>query len=343
MHWRASFIVATAVLLSCCSDDGGNPFLTQTRPPSAQSVVMFVSSSWNTEPGAGRELMAADASGVNVERLTSCAQAEDPCDVLQFAVSTNPSRVALVRTTVDAAPGTSALYFVDLSRSAEKLIFPRKLVTAVDWLPDDSLLIYASPTESQGGSAEDLFICAPDGTGDENLTATTGVRERSPRADPFGRTAVFEGIDATGVGRIYLYSSTPVPLTSGPAAGPALPDTSYVVGGDADPAFSPTADRVVFRRLTSTGNGGLGTWDLIVTKSDGTEPTVIVSGALARSAPDWGAGGILFVETDAASRKSQLVVVQPDGSGRRVILEQDAAYGLAAPRWIPGRTIATAQ
>ena len=165
------------------------------------------------------------------------------------------------------------------------------------------------------------------------------MSERNPRIDPFARTVVFERIDESGTSRIYLYSSTP--LTSGPATGPALPGTPYVVGADADPVISPDGASVAFTRLTGTGNGGLGTWDLLTLKADGVStPVVIATGPLYRGAPDWGSRGILFVETDAATSRSQLVLVQPDGSGRTVLRTEDASSRMGAPRWLPGELTA---
>jgi hypothetical protein len=65
-------------------------------------------------------------------------------------------------------------------------------------------------------------------------------------------------------------------------------------------------------------------------------PVVIASGARFRGAPDWGARGILFVETDAAASRSELVLLQPDGTGRTVLRTEDAGYRMASPRWLPG-------
>jgi len=109
------------------------------------------------------------------------------------------------------------------------------------------------------------------------------------------------------------------------------------VGADADPVFSPNGQSVAFTRLTGTGNGGLGTWDLLTSKADGvSKPVVIATGPLYRGAPDWGSRGILFVETDAAASRSQLVLVQPDGSGRTVLRTEDARSRMGSPRWLPG-------
>ena len=182
---------------------------------------------------------------------------------------------------------------------------------------------------------DDLFYSLPNGKEEQNLTQSLEANERNARIDPFNQTAVHETSDASGGSRIDLYPDTP--LTSGAATGPALPDTPYSVGADAHPAFSPDGRSIAFCRLTGVGNGGLGTWDLLTLRVDGVSaPVVIASGARFRGAPDWGARGILFVETDAAASRSELVLLQPDGTGRTVLRTEDAGYRMASPRWLPG-------
>jgi Tol biopolymer transport system component len=323
-------VVAMALGLAACADSS-NPFESslRTQAPPQSASLLVVTSSYAAEPGP-RELVALDADGGNFTRLTNCATAATPCDFVQVAPSPDRTRVAAIRTEVGAAPDASALYFMDLARSVETILQPLRRVSAVDWSPDNSFLLYTSDDPS---GDEDLFFSNTNGASEQNLSQSTGVRERHPRIDPGARTAVFEHIDAAGVPRIYIYQATPV--TSGPATGPALPDTPYVVGSDADPAWSPDASSIVFRRLTGLGNGGLGTWDVVTVRTDGTSPRTIASGALYRGAPDWGREGIVFVETDAASGESRLVVVQPDGSGRTVLRSEPTDFGMAAPRFLP--------
>jgi Tol biopolymer transport system component len=326
-------LLPIALVLASCGSDSGNPFASgsATRPPSAGASILFVSSSSGSEPGP-REILAIDLAGTTVERLTNCAAAAQPCDYVQVAPSPDRNRVAAIRTEVGAEAGATALYFVDLSRSVETLLQARRRVFFVDWSPDNSFLIY---TANDTTGREDLFFSNTNGSSEQNLTNTTDLRERQPRVDPAARTAVFERIDSEGVPRIYIYQATP--LTSGPATGPALPDTPYVVGGDADPAWSPDSSFVVFRRLTGIGNGGLGTWDLLTIRADGANLQTIATGAVYRGAPDWGRAGIVFVESDAAAGESRLVLVQPDGSGRRVIRTEPLAFGMGAPRFLPGQ------
>jgi Tol biopolymer transport system component len=330
---RRLCLAATIALTAACGSDPANPFSTPTRPPSAEAVLLFVSGSWTSEPGQPRELLALNAEGSEVEQLTSCAQADPACDFVQLAPSPDRSRLAAIRTIPGAEAGANALYFLDLARGVETLIFENRRIDSVDYAPDGSFILYSAMVPRT--TEEDLFFSRPDGSEERNLTETTAFRERNPRVDPFASTAVYEGIDETGVGRIYLFSQTR--LTTGPEGGEALPDTPYVVGGDADPVFSPDGGSIAFRRLTGVGNGGLGTWDLLTLRVDGTStPKVLATGPVFRGAPDWGPDGIVFVETDAAASGSRLVLVTADAATRTVLRTEDAAYRMGSPRWLAG-------
>ena len=330
---RRLFLAASIVVAAACGDEPANPFSTSTRPPSAQAMILFVSGSWAADAGQPRELLALNADGSRVEQLTSCAEASTPCDFVQVAPSPNRDRLAAIRTTPDAEAGATALYFMDLSRSVEKLIFSNRRIDSVDYSPDGSFLVYSAMATQT--TQEDLFYSLPDGSEESNLSQSLDLRERSPRIDPFASTAIYEGIDASGVGRIYLFSRTA--LTSGPAGGEPLPGTPYVVGADADPVFSPDGRSIAFRRLTGVGNGDLGTWDILTLTVDGSStPQVVVTGPLFRGAPDWGSKGLLFVETDPAAARSRLVLVAADGTGRTVLRTEDAGYRMGSPRWLAG-------
>jgi Tol biopolymer transport system component len=331
---RRAALVGLAVLAAACGDHGGNPFAASSpsRAPSSNAALIFVSGSWTNETGRPRELLAVAADGSGQEQLTNCARASQPCDILQVASSPDRNRMVAVRTTPDAEPGAQVLYFMDLSRSVEQVILARRRVEFADWSRDGSFLLYSSITGQTNN--EDMFTAGPDGTNEQNLTDSLNVRERSGRIDPSGRTAAFERIDVDGVSRIYLFRETPI--TSGPATGVGLPGTPYLVGSDASPTFSPEGTSLVFRRLTGIGNGGLGSWDLmVIALASGATPRTLVTGPLFRGAPDWGTGGIVYVETDAATNQSQLVKIQPDGTGRTVLRSEDAGFRMGAPRWLP--------
>jgi hypothetical protein len=220
---------------------------------------------------------------------------------------------------------------MDLSRSVETIIFPNRKVLSADYSPDASFVIFSAIAPQT--TEEDLFYSQPNGQAEENLTQSLTVRERNPRVDPFARTAVFERIDESALAA--STSTRAHALTGGRPTGPA-PRNALRRGGRRRPhAASPTpwwsssADRHRTAALARP--------DLLTLRADGVvKPVVIATGPLYRGAPDWGSRGILFVETDAAISRSQLVLVQPDGSGRTVLRTEDAGSRMGAPRWLPG-------
>jgi hypothetical protein len=334
---RLLAVVLVALLAPGCSDDEGNPFdqFSFSRPPSEGAILFYVSGAWAEETGGPRELFALDAAGT-VERLTSCTERSEPCDFVEMAPSSNPDRIVAVRGTIGGDPEATALFFVDLGRSVETIIAPARRVQGADWSFDDSLVVYSN------GDVEDLRAVLPNGEEDRPLTDTPDFRERSPRLEPGLSYAVHEGLEQTpGKSRIYAFqgeTESPLAVTEGGPGSERLEGTPYIVGSDASPVTSPNAQFVAFRRLTGTGNGGLGTWDILYASlSDPeVEPVVVAGGGdVYRGSPDWGLDGrIVFVETDVAAGESRIVTIQPTGDDRQVLHVEDAGYRMGAPRWL---------
>jgi Tol biopolymer transport system component len=176
----------------------------------------------------------------------------------------------------------------------------------------------------------------PNGQNNENLTSTTDVDERRARIDPTGTVAVYERIETGGKGRIFIYlnRNTQVGVTTSGTGTGALTGTPYQVGSDADPDYAPDGRTVVFRRLTSLGNGGLGNWDVMTVRIDGTGLTTLATGPGYRGAPDWGPRGIVFPENDPTTGLLRLVMIATDGTLRTPLTVASTA-GLQAPRWLP--------
>ena len=326
-------------LLPACNNsrDDTNPFAsaTQTVPPPKGSALIFASTVYTLTLGAGRELFSVNADGSNLTRLTFC-NSSSSCDYAEASAAPDRIRVGARRASVDnngdgridEADGT-ALVFIDLSRGAEAVIVPAsRRVTGVDWAPTTGNFFIYSALPAGGGN-EDLFAIDYNGLNDRNLTCPADpsvqcdvtVRERRPRLDPSETAAVFQRVDAAGVSLTAIFASfsNQPALTAGPS--------------DADPVFSPDVKRVAFRRLTDAkANDGLGSWDIITVAADGTGTQVVASGPAFRGAPDWGATGLAWAESDASSQR--LVVTGPDGSDARTIVTQAANVALSNPRWL---------
>ena len=335
MRFSSLVAVLVAALVAGCSDDPENPFdaFSVSFSPSEDAVVIYVSGAWTEETGQPRELFAVNADGTEVERLTTCTQQSNPCDYLQVTPSSNRDRVVAVRGTIEGDPLATALYFVDLGRSVETIITPARRVEGTDWAIDDSFVVYTS------GETENLFFVRPNGEENRPLTESPDLRERSPRLDRSMTGVALEVLDATpGKSGISIFmGSDLLPLTAGGPGAEVLPGTPYIVGSDASPTFAPDSQQIVFRRLTGTDNGGLGTWDLYTVPTLTGEPEselLLGGGDVYRGPPDWGDDGIVFVETDSASGESRLVVIQPDGSDRQVLHFEDAGFRMDSPRWL---------
>ena len=335
-------IVVTSVLLPSCKGDSPNPFadLTPTVAPRPDAEILFTANIHGTRSGAPRELFAVAGDGSGLTRLTHRNDGARPHDVVEAAPAPDRIKVA-VREVTDSSgdnrigPGDDeSIVLLDLARSVEaELVAASRRPSSVDWSSDGSLLIYSG---LGAGSIEDMLIVDPTGKDEQALTTTPLVRERRPRLAVGGGAAIYERIEAGGKGVIAVYrGATQFALTTGGPGTEQLPGTPYVLGSDADPVFSPDVRLATFRRLTGTGNGGLGTWDLLTVRPDGTSPTIVATGPLYRGAPDWGPRGIVFTEADSAQGVTRLVVVQPDGSERKVLVTASSNLTITNPRWLP--------
>lgn len=338
---RAAGLLLAAALLSC-STQYSNPFenSNQMSPPPAGADIVFAANTYASRPGSGRDLFAVEDTGAGVTRLTFCNNADRRCEYLEAIPGSTRARQA-VRRLIDTdgdgritATDGESLRILDLERAVEgELVAANAHVSGADWSPGEEVLYYSAAGQN---ALDDLYQISSNGQSNQNLTLTGTLRERRPRFSAGGTSLAFERIEGTGRGQIWVATSLGLrALTPGGTAGEALAGTPYVVGSDADPVFSPDGRSLLFRRLVATGNGGLGVWDLLTIRTDvaNATPTTIVTGPAYRGAPDWAAGGIVFIETVSGSGP-QLVLVDATGGGRRTLVTAGAGFEMAFPHWL---------
>lgn len=341
--WVISSAALAATLAVGCARTYDNPFAGSNPiiEPSASAAIVFTGNAHNARPATGREVFAVEESGANPTRLTFCTENGAVCSTLEAAFDGERKRAVVRRVLADTnsdgrlttADG-EGVFLVDFDRSVEGVLLPAGArVTSIDWSAISDVVVYSGLGL---GSQEDIFRMDPNGQNNRNITNTPTIRERHPRVDPTGTIAVFERIEAAGKGQIWVFFSTQAQsqLTSGGETGPALPQSPYLVGSDADPDYSPDGRTIVFRRLRALGDGQRGHWDLMKVGTDGSGLTTIVSGPASRDAPDWGPRGIVFVETGPDGR-SEIVIVDADGGNRRSILTVAAGVDIGSARWLP--------
>jgi Tol biopolymer transport system component len=338
----AATVLAGALL--SCNSEYSNPFQNANPmvPPSAAADIMFTANIYATRSGGGRDLFAVEDTGANVARLTVCNNNDRRCDYVEAIPGPARNRQA-VRRLMDldgdgrttSADGES-LRVLDLARAVEGELVPGNArVSGADWSPGEELLFYSAA--GQGG-LDDLYQVSSNGQSNQDLTVSSALRERRPRFNATGTALAYERIEGVTKAQIWLATSVGVrALTTGApgTAGEPLAGTPYLVGSDADPAFSPDGRTVVFRRLAGLGSGGLGQWDIYTMRVDvtGATPVPIVTGGAFRSSPDWGPGGIIYVET-VPGNGPQLVLIDETGGGRRVLVTGPVGFEISYPHWI---------
>jgi hypothetical protein len=338
---RRGVLLVFSACLGGCNQDYPNPFVPPNRiVPLPADAALLVSSNAHAAPGAPREVYAMNRDGANLTRITFCNSGERACDNVEASAGRDRDRMAARRIPSDAdadgrftpADGVGVV-FLDLARGLEGFLLAASTrVSGLDWSPTDELVVYSA---NSSGGVDDLFRMDSNGRDNSPLTATPEISERRPRVDPSGTVAVFERIAQDGLGTIWIFvnARTQTAVTQGGTPGAPLAGTPYRVGSDADPDYSPDGRSLVFRRLTAPGSGGLGSWDVLTVSTEGGTPTSVASGPRYRGAPDWGADGIVFEEIDEGGQAS-LVVLQPDGSGRRTLATLGAGLSLSYPRWL---------
>jgi len=328
--------VAFALVSAACNKDYPNPFIAigVSKPPPAGAALVFTTAAWSTATGAGRELFSIGADGTNPTQLTFCNTSSQACDTDAASLAPDGKRAAMTR--LKAGVTGIALVYSDLTRGVEADIVPATAaVNGVDWAantPEDILAYSGLGT----GGLEDLFRTNPSGTETANLTSTATIRERKPRIDLGTSVVAYERIEVGGKTEVFIFVTGTQQARVSPTGpgGALLSGTPYLVGSDTDPSFSPDTSSLVFRRLTSVDTSGLGTWDIVTAKNDGTGFATVASGPVYRGAPDWGTAGIVYPEIDTAAGTASIVLIQPDGSGRKVLHTQGSRLALGNPRWL---------
>jgi WD40-like Beta Propeller Repeat len=227
------------------------------------------------------------------------------------------------------------------------------LVAPVDTRPPTVVLDQPGATVPLNGRVPLAFRCSDTASGVDSCSATVdgvarpagfevpssplgsthtivlSARDRVGRTttQTFTYTVGSRGIvytsSATGAGDIYL-----LPVDAGPTTVPTrLTATSFT---EADPAWSPDSRRIAFA-ANSTG-----TWRIYLMDADGTDVTLLPTGAGDATEPAWSPDGgrIAFVSTRTGN--PDIWVVNLDGSGLRR-LTTDSKLDVA-PTWSPQAT-----
>lgn len=157
-------------------------------------------------------------------------------------------------------------------------------------------------------------------TGQQRRLASVGAMTFAPRFSPDGSTVVFS-VEQGGATNIYAVGTgggQPLQLTSGAAI-------------DTGPSYSPDGSRIVFE----SDRGG--SPQIYMMSSGGGNPQRVSFGQGSYSTPVWSPQGDLIAFTRQSGGQFSIGVMNPDGSGERLLYSGFHAEG---PTWAPnGRVI----
>jgi Tol biopolymer transport system component len=185
------------------------------------------------------------------------------------------------------------------------------LASMPTWSPDGTKLAF---TMSEGNDSEIVVVNA-DGSGRTIVTALGNAAW--PDWSPNGREIVFVGPGPAGDRQawdIYVMNADGSNVRN-------LTDSASV---DLDPQWSPDGDRILFHSQRNFGGESLHENEIYVMDSDGTNEVRLTNDGATDQFPVWSPDGsqVAFTSFEAGTQGAvQLVVVNLDGSNRRVIAE----------------------
>lgn len=309
----------------------GTPRSIELAPLPPDAAVLF----WSTRYDRGRpdtpslgpsELYAMNRGGGHVTQITS----NNPQSYEHAAVSFDRKFIAANRY-LKEGKGETGLWVIDLDRKTETPLVPEFYSAGnggVDWSPNGFIYFSGKPSADK---QREVFRIRPDGTELTQLTFTAAAAA----AEHFDISVSEDGSLVACVRMVWVSPGgkrslkTQIWVMESDGSNPRMvfdggPEIGMAGGfpvGAYDPEISPDNRQVVFS-VTNTKFNNFKTslnmaHDLYVANLDGTGLTrVTVPGPIC-VIPDWHDRTVLYTEYNEQENFVGLVMMNPDGSGRR--------------------------
>ena len=235
-----------------------------------------------------------------------------------------------------------------------------------DISPDGTKMAFVSDRE---GGTQNIFVMDLDGMTTLNITEGDEFEGRTVRFTPDGRRLLYsagsygdfnlclEGIDGTGKtvlsnltyddvqGMVSPNGQKIAYISQGQGAAHNNVWVCDIDGSNRDqitasandrwePSWSPNSQKVIFTEILS-----IDTTIIVVVNADGTNPIVLTDSTATDHSPAWSPDGRKIVYISATSRvdaKSELFIMNADGSGKLQLTDTFGAGAVYYPAWSPG-------
>lgn len=206
--------------------------------------------------------------------------------------------------------GTPDIYRGSITDGTSRIFLQdNALLVSPDVSPIDGTIAFAS---SKGGNLN-IYVCAPDGTRQRQLTFSRGI-DTAPNWSPNGYQIAFTS-DRAGSPQIYIMD----------AAGANQRRVTFEGRYNDTPAWSPKGDRIAYASLDETRR-----FNIWTVAPDGSDPKMVANLPGMNENPTWSPDGSLIAFVNTNHGRSELYVVRPDGTHlRRVTHTGD----IRMPRW----------
>jgi TolB protein len=284
------------------SVERGGQISAQVRVWDTQQAAQVVGKSYNTDPNSARRI-AHIVSDAIYEQLSGGSGYFDTRVI--YVAESGPKANRTRRLAIMDQDGANVQYLTDGSNMA---LTPR-------FSPRGDMVTYMNFAD--GNPQVYLLQLA---TGQQQRLAAVGTMTFAPRFSPDGGTVVFS-VEQGGATNIYAVGTgggQPMQLTSGAAI-------------DTGPSYSPDGGRIVFE----SDRGG--SPQIYMMGSSGGNAQRVSFGQGIYSTPVWSPKGDLIAFTRQSGGQFHIGVMNPDGSGERLLY---SGYHAEGPTWAPnGRVI----
>jgi Tol biopolymer transport system component/plastocyanin len=280
--------------------EGGTPPPTSPLPP---EPIAFAS---DRETPGFKEIFTMKGSTASPRRLTNNVK-----DDSAPAFTSDGAKIAFQSNRDTANPGDAHIFVMNADGSAQTNLTPGSLARNISpaWSPDNTKIAFSS---DRAGDAPDIFVMNADGSGLRQLTSG-GAEDLEPTWSRDGKQIAFAS-DRSGVFNVWRIDVDP----SGSGPGTNLTPITEGGSGGSAPAFSPTANRIVWARLRGSP---LEPDICVIDLGAGTEPCVTSTSDVDGS-PVWSPDGkqIMFTRRTGTSDRDLFLTAVDGGANTAVAI-----------------------
>ena len=357
------FISVTLPFNSACTDgnkivdlcDGTREFL--SIPDSAD--IIFTAGIYGEDINSPTEVYAMDIDNRIIFRISCSNYNGLACTYSGPHASPDRKKVVVMRGCSDTNSDgfinfldNKSIWVIDLESDTAKEITGFSAVNSPDWSANNEIIFAAN---QPGTINTDIFKMDEHGENIQNLTNTNKYFENDPSWSEDGKQIAYnmgefvtpeglaEGSFIAAIGDLWVMDNNgdnkkKVVSFDGDENCSDYSD-NFCQGLPADPAFMPDGNSIVYEKLLSTAeNNGSGCWNIFSASLSGLDHTIInlTNNATAyQVVPHASEEGIIFHEVDVDKPFYGLVMINLDGSNRKIIIDNsNCEYYLGAASWL---------